>query len=248
MVQELYKKYCAAQEKLIDLRREGKIETLRKMRVIGCTTTAAAKYNKLMRGAQPDIVLVEEAGEILESHILTALTPSVKQLILIGDDKQLRPRVNNYALSVEKGGGYDFNRSLFERLILQGQEHTTLRMQHRMHPEISILVRELMYPDLVNGPRTTGREHPHGVQGRVVFVNHTHPEIESTEIVGRRDPERTNSRQNPFEAKMVLRLVRYLSQRNHSLPIFTLPSDSLFSVVGRMLHSLTSLVVEIRLY
>jgi hypothetical protein len=99
MIQELYKKYSAVQEKLIGLRSEQKIETLRKMRVIGCTTTAAAMYNKLIRGANPDVVLVEEAGEILESHILTALTPSVKQLILIGDDKQLRPKANNYALT-----------------------------------------------------------------------------------------------------------------------------------------------------
>jgi hypothetical protein len=228
MIQELYKKYSAAQERLIDLRREQKIEILRKMRVIGCTTTAAAMYNKLIRGANPDIVLVEEAGEILESHILTALTPSVKQLILIGDDKQLRPRANNYALSVEKGSGYDFNRSLFERLILQEQEHTTLRKQHRMHPEISILVRELMYPDLIDGPKTTIRDRPRGVQGRVVFVNHTHPEFDSTDIVDRRDPERISSKQNPFEAKMVLRLVRYLSQRNHSLPLFALPPDSVF--------------------
>ena len=99
-VQDMYKNYGVAQEKLIDLRSEGKIETLRRMQVIGCTTTAAAKYNKLIRGASPDNILVEEAGEILESHILTALTPSVKQLILIGDDKQLRPRANNYALPV----------------------------------------------------------------------------------------------------------------------------------------------------
>ncbi|TVY80877.1 NFX1-type zinc finger-containing protein [Lachnellula suecica] len=215
MVQELYKKYSAAQEKLTDLRREEKVEALRNMRVIGCTTTAAAQYNKLIRGANPDIVLVEEAGEILESHVLTALTPSVKQLILIGDDKQLRPKVNNYALSVEKGTGYDLNRSLFERLILAGQEHTTLRQQHRMHPEISVLVRELMYPDLVDGPKTADRERPRGIQGRVVFVNHTHPEIETHNLVDRRDPEQTNSKQNSFEAKMVLRLVRYLSQQGY---------------------------------
>jgi hypothetical protein len=238
MIQELYKNYGEVQEKLSSLRLEGKIETLRNMRVIGCTTTAAAKYNKLIRGANPDIVLVEEAGEILESHILTALTESVKQLILIGDDKQLRPRINNYALSVEKGAGYDFNRSLFERLILGGHEHTTLRKQHRMHPEISVLIRELMYPDLVDGPNTTDRERPRGIQGRVVFVNHTHPEIEPpVDIIDRRDPERTNSKQNDFEAKMVLRLVRYLNQRKLFLPKAYFLQSSLFSVVCRYFGS-----------
>lgn len=34
-------------------------------------------------------------------------------------DRQLRPKVNNYALTVEKGEGYDFNMSLFERLVLK---------------------------------------------------------------------------------------------------------------------------------
>lgn len=51
----------------------------------GCTTTAAAKYREDINAAEPDILLVEEAGEILESHILTAMGRSTKQLILIGD-------------------------------------------------------------------------------------------------------------------------------------------------------------------
>jgi hypothetical protein len=57
------------------------------MRIIGCTTTAAAKYREEIKAASPDVLLVEEAGEILESHILTALPRSVKQMILIGDHK-----------------------------------------------------------------------------------------------------------------------------------------------------------------
>jgi hypothetical protein len=56
-------------------------------RIIGCTTTAAAKYSDDIRGASPGIVLVEEAGEILESHVLTAMGIKTTQLILIGDHK-----------------------------------------------------------------------------------------------------------------------------------------------------------------
>ena len=58
---------------------------LESKRIIGCTTTAAAKYTRQIREAAPDVVLVEEAGEILESHIVTALGRTAKQLILIGD-------------------------------------------------------------------------------------------------------------------------------------------------------------------
>jgi hypothetical protein len=61
--------------------------TLECMKIIGCTTTAAAKYREEIKAASPDVLLVEEAGEILESHILTALSRSVKQMILIGDHK-----------------------------------------------------------------------------------------------------------------------------------------------------------------
>ena len=60
---------------------------LRGKRIVGCTTTAAAKYGDEIRTFNPDVLLVEEAGEILESHILTALGPKTSQMILIGDHK-----------------------------------------------------------------------------------------------------------------------------------------------------------------
>lgn len=65
--------------------KDGKV--LATKRIIGCTTTAAAKYRDHINAASPDVLLVEEAGEILESHVLTALAASVRQLILIGDHK-----------------------------------------------------------------------------------------------------------------------------------------------------------------
>lgn len=40
--------------------------------------------------------MVEEAGQVLEAHILGSLVPSVEHLILIGDPLQLRPTLNNY--------------------------------------------------------------------------------------------------------------------------------------------------------
>ena len=60
---------------------------LNEKRIIACTTTGAAKHGERIRAASPTVVLVEEAGEILESHVLTALSPSTDQLILVGDHK-----------------------------------------------------------------------------------------------------------------------------------------------------------------
>lgn len=214
-VQALARQHDLSQS-LIDVQfNETKVHTLRGRRVIGSTTTGAAMYTKLLESAQPDIVIVEEAGEIQESHVLTALTSSVKQLVLIGDHKQLRPKINNYKLTVEKGEGYELNRSMFERLILQGHPHTTLQKQHRMHPDIAVLVRELTYPDLKDDIKTTLREPIRGLEDRVVFVNHNHPENQNEKLVDKRDPGVKASKENVFEAQMVLKIVKYLAQQGY---------------------------------
>lgn len=214
-VAEVVRKMDDTQDELDSLFSEGKIATLRSRRIICCTTTAAAMNMKLLRSAEPDVLLVEEAGEILESHTLTALAPSVKQLISIGDHKQLRPKVKNYALTVEKGDGYDLNMSLFERLVKSGFKHTTLRKQHRMHPDISIFPRALTYPDLRDGPKTHAREPIRGLRDRVIFINHEHPETADTDLMDRMEPGVSGSRRNQFEALHILRTVRYLAQQGY---------------------------------
>ncbi|KIK26288.1 hypothetical protein PISMIDRAFT_95029 [Pisolithus microcarpus 441] len=191
------------------------VEVLKTKRIIGCTTTGAAKFAEDIRAASPDVLLVEEAGEILESHVITALSSTTSQVILIGDHKQLRPKVNNYTLTVEKGEGYDLNRSLFERLVLKGFPHVTLSAQHRMRPEISALIRALTYPDLRDAAKTKNRDNIRGVQSNVIFVNHGHPEDEDKRVSDRADGGSSSSKQNTYEVKMVLRIVRYLAQQGY---------------------------------
>ena len=183
-------------------------------RIIACTTNGAAKYSSAIQAASPGVVLVEEAGEILEAHIFTALGPKTEQLVLIGDHKQLRPKCS-YELGVEKGDGYDLNRSLFERLVLKGFPHITLQQQHRMRPEISSLVRHLTYPDLKDANSTLKRENLRGFSDNVIFVNHSEEEIELKQFKELRDPSSTSSKQNVFEAQMILKCVRYLAQQGY---------------------------------
>lgn len=197
------------------LRKESKRHIVKSRRIIGCTTTGAAMYQSIIKAAEPDIVLVEEAGEILEAHVITSLSPSVKQLILIGDHKQLRPKVNNYNLTVEKGEGYDLNVSLFERLIRQGHKFTMLQEQHRSHPDISQFARLLAYEELKDVPKTNDREKIRGLKERVVFVHHQHPEEQLDSVADRRDPTSKASKKNTFEAEMVLKTVKYLSQQGY---------------------------------
>lgn len=207
--------YNEAQDQLSRMFRKDNAHIIASRRVIACTTTAAAKYAQELEAASRDVLLVEEAGEILESHITTSFGPQTQQLVLIGDHKQLRPKVKNHNLSVEKGDGYDLNRSLFERLILKDFPRETLTQQHRMRPEISALVRSLTYPDLTDAPRTLNRPDLRGFQDNLMFISHSNPEDDAKDTVNSGDRSTQSSKQNRFEVDMVLKCVRYLAQQGY---------------------------------
>jgi hypothetical protein len=204
------------QERLGRLYAQKNAHIIESKRIIGCTTTGAAMYQYDIQKASPGVILVEEAGEILEPHTLTAMTSKTKQLVLIGDHKQLRPKVNNYELTIEKGEGYNLNMSMFERLVLAGVPHTTLNLQHRMRPEISSLVRNLNYPELEDAAKTQGRPHLRGLQDNVIFVLHSEAELNAKQLADRRDEGTQSSKENQYEVDMVLKFVRYLAQQGYS--------------------------------
>eukprot|EP00198_Chlamydomonas_reinhardtii_P002822 XP_001692158.1 predicted protein [Chlamydomonas reinhardtii] len=223
---------CAGKvrDELESLHDTSALAVLSSARVIGCTTTGAAKYKDLLRdpSVDPGVVLVEEAGELLEAHTLTSLSPRTKHLIMIGDHKQLRPKVDTWELTKQFGAGYDLNVSLFERLALAGFPHTTLGVQHRMHPDISALVRPT-YPALEDAERT--KQHP-PVRGlppgqRVVFVDHEVPEDgeaaaddEAAVFEKRGQQWRPNTdrlvKSNQYEVAMVRETVRHLLLQGYS--------------------------------
>lgn len=181
-------------------------------RIIACTTTGAAKLVDTIKTAEPEVVLFEEAGEILEPHVLTTISMKTKRLVMIGDHRQLRPKIKSYRLQVESGHGYDLNRSLFERLVIQHFPHTTLSKQHRMRPEISDLVRRMTYPLLQDGSTTLNRDPIRGLQRNVVFIDHRNAESNFKDL---NRNEAGASKQNLFEAEMTLRIVKYLAQQGY---------------------------------
>lgn len=66
----------------------------------------------------------------------------------VGDHEQLRPKAEEYGLTVASGRGYDLDLSLFERLQGQGFPVASLVLQRRMQPDISALIRATVYPHL----------------------------------------------------------------------------------------------------
>jgi superfamily I DNA and/or RNA helicase len=84
------------------------------------------------------IVVVEEAGEVFEAHVLASLSRATEHLILVGDHEQLRPKPNRYELQAISGRRLDLDVSLFERLARTPTfPRATLAIQRRMRPDIS---------------------------------------------------------------------------------------------------------------
>ena len=168
-------KYIALYEENSEARREldnlHKANILREKMVIGLTVTGACINKEILKQVNPEIIIVEEAAEILESHLIALLGNSVKHLILIGDHQQLKPQVDH-----ELEREYSFNISMMERLIRNKLPYATLQMQNRMRPEFAELLKDI-YPDLKNHPRVTQNKLPKCMEKSMFFWTHNSPEI-----------------------------------------------------------------------
>ncbi|KAI7185804.1 hypothetical protein KC352_g22535, partial [Hortaea werneckii] len=203
--------YNKAKEELGNIRTETDQRVLRQANIIGITTSGLARNLDLLRRVNAKVLLCEEAGEVLESHLLTALLPSVEHAILIGDHQQLRPHVQNYDLSTESRGGaqYALDVSLFERLV-QPQDilahplpFCRLQVQRRMHPSISQLVQETLYPDLQNAESVNSLPDVVGMRRRLFWTHHEQPENHAGDGLN-------TSHTNSYEVEMTAALVKHL--------------------------------------
>ncbi|RMY30545.1 hypothetical protein D0866_07926 [Hortaea werneckii] len=203
--------YDKAKEELDGIRTETDQRVLRQANIIGVTTSGLARNLDLLRRVNAKVLLCEEAGEVLESHLLTALLPSVEHAILIGDHQQLRPHVQNYDLSTESRGGaqYALDVSLFERLV-QPQDilahplpFCRLQVQRRMHPSISQLVQETLYPDLQNAETLNSFPDVVGMRRRLFWMHHE-------QLEDRAGDGLNTSHTNSYEVEMTAALVKHL--------------------------------------
>lgn len=179
--------------------------------VIGITTTGLAKQVKLLSRVNAKVVICEEAGEVLEGHLINALLPTCQHLIQIGDHEQLRPQINTYDLSLESSRGKSFrlDESMFERLVSQKTlSPAQLNIQRRMRPGISALVRNTLYENLEDHPLTGQYPDVVGMRQNIFWMNHSYPEA------GANDSQ-TRSHSNDWEVKMTHGLVRHLVRQGH---------------------------------
>jgi len=217
---ESSQKYYLKCRELKELNSTRTMAVLRNAKVIGMTTTAAAKNVDLLRSLKPKIVIVEEAAEVLEAHIITSLTKDTEHLILIGDHQQLRPSTAVYALSKK----YNLDVSLFERMTNNKIPYRRLLTQRRMRPEISQLISPI-YNELNDHPSVL--KHPQkvlGIDKNLFFLDHQVLEKTSSE---------STSKFNDHEVMLVANLCLYLVQQGYKpdkITVLTMYLQQLFRV------------------
>lgn len=91
-----------------------------------------------------DTVVIDEAGQAVETSSIIPLLYGCKRLILIGDPKQLPATVFS-PLCLQ----HHYDQSLFERLMRSGYPVSMLKIQYRMHPQISSIVGSSFYEGLL---------------------------------------------------------------------------------------------------
>lgn len=207
--QEVQSKISRQQRLVEEIFQLSSFYSIKRKRVIGMTTTYAARNCSFNQMIKPGIVIVEEASEVLESHVLVSLTRHTKQVIMIGDHQQLRPLTNNYELAKN----FKFNISLFERLIKNNFEFVSLDVQMRMQPDICDLVRGTIYTSLKDGENVKSHPTVKGMSRSFYCVNHANFESKS-------DGE--TSKENQFEAEYLVSLCSYLINRGNESSSITI--------------------------
>ncbi|KAL4705941.1 hypothetical protein ACJJTC_017523 [Scirpophaga incertulas] len=179
-------------------------EVMKTVRVVGVTTTMAARRHDLMRRLLSPIVIVEEAAEVLEAHIVASLTHHC-------DHKQLRPTAAHYKLAKH----YNLEISLFERMLRNGVHARTLTTQRRMRPNFVELLVPTIYEKLDSHPTVYDYANVRGIVSNLYFC--THNVWEDSEGL-----EESWSHKNTWEAKWCVALACYLRQQKYGSDAITI--------------------------
>ncbi|KAK3694195.1 P-loop containing nucleoside triphosphate hydrolase protein [Podospora appendiculata] len=186
--------------KVVKWKRDVQMVNSLQIDIVGCTTTGLTKYRGLLAALHPRSLLIEEAAETREANVISALYPSIQQLILVGDHQQLAPHCDIRWLGAPP---YNLNVSLFQRMVNLKTPFVMLNQQRRMKQELRKILSPF-YPDLTDHPvvlSQANRPDIPGMGGRNCwFFDHTWP-------------EETNSDQSKFnqeEAQMITGFVAYL--------------------------------------
>ena len=149
------------------------------VQVWGTTTACSPRPLRDLEGEHYDLVIIDEAAKATVGEVLVPIVRA-KRLLLVGDQKQLPPFLENTTTQALQELGIseeDAQYSLFEHLfeMLPRDHRHKLAMQFRMHPSIGDVVSKLFYDDTIkNGPGKDKRPMPAGLfdrKHRVMWID-----------------------------------------------------------------------------
>jgi senataxin len=119
-------------------------------------TTLSTSGRGMFRKVKFETVIIDEAGQAVELSLLIPLKYDCKRFIMVGDPQQLPATViSQVAMS------YQYEQSLFARMMKCGYPSLTLTTQYRMHPMIREFPSKHFYDDqLIDGVDEVTRARP----------------------------------------------------------------------------------------
>jgi len=161
-----------------------------------------------MKDSKPSfpIVVLDEAGQTTEPALITALASAkARQVILVGDTKQLPPTVTTQDAALRKIIGV----SPMERLLNNGIDEFSLKFQYRMPASLLIHPNNYFYNGVVKCATTDGTDSDHPPPNGFVWPS---PKMEPLAFVEMgNDDEVTHNfggRSNPKEVEIILDIVK----------------------------------------
>ena len=202
-LENLAKQFNNCTSILQEIRMQKDKSVLQNALIIAMTTTGSSRYHKILKDIGPRIVIVEEAAEVFEAHIVSSLSKNCEHLILIGDHAQLRPNPAVYNLAIN----YHLDVSLFERLLNNKAKKVMLKTQHRMRPEISLLMKHFYEKKILDHSSVEKFESIRGVNSKnIFFINHSKSETKHSESL---------SKSNSYEALYLTKFCQYLIKQKY---------------------------------
>lgn len=133
------------EKKFKQLTKSAERDILSSADVVCCTCVGAG--DPRLAKMQFRSVLIDESTQSAEPECMIPLVLGCKQIVLVGDHKQLGPVIMN-----KKAAKAGLNQSLFERLVKLQHVPIRLNVQYRMHPCLSEFPSNMFYEgSLQNG-------------------------------------------------------------------------------------------------
>ena len=138
--------------------------------VIAMTSSSAAKHRRALQRVKPQVVIVEEAADILQSSIAAVLPSDLQHLILMGENI---PKVDNFRAVKKVADKHNVHASLIQHFVSNNYSVYRLQTQHRMSLNVSRITRRICMEDYKSHSSVIELPSVSGIVESAFFIEHS---------------------------------------------------------------------------